>query len=70
MNWNARKYFFDIFLIVIFSPLICILLVLIALLVLVFNGKPIIFKSNRIGVNEKVFTMYKFRTMSLDTPLV
>ena len=47
----------------IFLPLICILLGLIALLVLVFNGKPIIFKSNRIGVNGKVFTMYKFRTM-------
>lgn len=70
MNWNAKKFFFDIFLIVIFSPMICILLILITLLIFIFNGKPIIFKSDRVGVNGKVFTMYKFRTMSIDTPLV
>lgn len=70
MNWNTSKFFFDIFLIVIFSPLICFLLVLITFLLFIFNGKPIIFKSDRVGVNGKVFTMYKFRTMLINTPLV
>lgn len=27
-------------------------------------GKPVIFKQNRPGKNEKIFTMYKFRTMT------
>lgn len=50
--------------------MICILLVFIALLIFIFNGKPIIFKSDRVGVSGTVFSMYKFRTMLLDTPLV
>lgn len=45
---------------VILSPL----LLLIAILVRVSLGSPIIFKQERVGKNEKIFTMFKFRTMS------
>lgn len=34
------------------------------ILVLIFLGKPAIFRQKRPGKNEKIFTMYKFRTMS------
>ncbi|MFS0637355.1 sugar transferase [Mesobacillus foraminis] len=39
----------------------------VALLVRVKLGSPIIFKQKRPGLNEKIFTMYKFRTMTDET---
>lgn len=35
-----------------------------AILVGVKLGRPIIFKQSRPGLNEKIFTLYKFRTMT------
>ena len=46
--------------IVILSPLMLI----IALLVRINLGSPVIFKQERPGLNEKIFTLYKFRTMT------
>lgn len=46
---------------------ICILspvLVIVAILVRTKLGSPVIFKQKRPGLNEKIFTMYKFRTMT------
>jgi len=40
------------------------LYLLIALLVRIKLGKPIIFKQARPGLNEKIFNLYKFRTMT------
>ena len=39
-------------------------LLIVALLVRNKLGSPVIFKQERPGLNEKVFTMYKFRTMT------
>lgn len=54
----------DIFLslcaIVVLSPIMLI----IALLVRIKLGSPILFKQERPGLNEKTFTLYKFRTMT------
>lgn len=38
--------------------------ILISILVLVFMGKPVLFKQPRPGKDEKIFNMYKFRTMT------
>ena len=46
--------------IIILAPLYLI----ISLLVLIFMGWPILFKQSRPGKNEKIFKMYKFRTMT------
>jgi len=46
--------------IIVLSPL----MVIIALLVRIKLGSPIIFKQKRPGLNEKIFTIYKFRTMT------
>lgn len=50
----------SIVLLVILSPL----MVAIALLVLKNYGKPILYRAQRPGKDEKIFTMYKFRSMS------
>lgn len=58
------KRFLDFFLsllaIIILSPVIIILY----LLVVIFLGFPAIFKQPRPGKNEKIFTLYKFRSMT------
>ena len=58
------KRLFDIllsmFIIILFSPLLLIT----ALLVYFKIGRPILFKQVRPGLNEQLFTIYKFRTMS------
>lgn len=58
------KRFFDILLaligIILFSPLY----IIISILVLIFMGYPILFKQPRPGYKNKIFNMYKFRTMT------
>lgn len=46
--------------IIILSPL----LITIALLVRIKLGSPVIFRQERPGLNEEIFTLYKFRTMT------
>ena len=46
--------------IVVLSPV----LLIIALLVRIKLGSPVLFKQKRPGLNEKIFTLYKFRTMT------
>lgn len=45
---------------IVLSPL----LLVVALLVRIKLGNPVIFKQQRPGLNEKIFTLYKFRTMT------
>lgn len=51
---------FSLTFIVILSPI----MFFIAILVLIFLGWPVFFIQDRPGYNEKIFTMYKFRTMT------
>lgn len=64
MYKNFFKRFFDILLctlaVVILSPV----LLVVAILVRIKLGSPILFKQKRPGKNEKIFTLYKFRTMT------
>ena len=45
---------------IVLSPL----LLIVACMVKIKLGSPVIFKQKRPGLNEKIFTMYKFRTMT------
>ncbi|MDD5560576.1 MAG: sugar transferase [Candidatus Omnitrophica bacterium] len=52
--------------------LICLSLPLIILAVIIkFSSRgPVLYRSDRVGKNNKIFKMYKFRTMRTDTPPV
>jgi len=64
MYKKCLKRFFDfiisLFALVILSPVMLIL----AILIKIKLGSPVIFKQERPGKNEKIFTLYKFRSMS------
>ena len=49
-----------LFLIILFSPIMLI----VAVLIYLWDGRPIIFTQSRPGLNEKIFKIYKFRTMT------
>lgn len=51
---------FALITLIVLSPL----LLIIAILVKINLGSPVIFKQKRPGLNEKIFTLYKFRTMT------
>ena len=53
-------FILSLFAIIILSPV----LLIVALLVRIKLGAPVIFKQKRPGLNEKIFTLYKFRTMT------
>lgn len=62
-----EKYFkrpIDILLSVVALIILSPVLLILAILVRLKLGRPIIFKQERPGRNEKVFTLYKFRTMT------
>jgi len=54
----------DILLSLIAISVLSPVLLAVALLVRVKLGSPVIFKQRRPGLNEKIFTIYKFRTMT------
>ncbi len=62
MNAILKRIFdilFSLFTIVIFSPIF----VVIAIVIKISEGGPVIFKQERVGKGEKPFVFYKFRTM-------
>jgi undecaprenyl phosphate N,N'-diacetylbacillosamine 1-phosphate transferase len=62
-----RKYFkrpMDIVLSLVAMIVLSPVLILVAILVRIKLGSPILFKQKRPGLNGKIFTIYKFRTMT------
>ena len=60
----AIKRFLDIFLSGLALILLSPILIVVAILVRTKLGSPVLFKQERPGKNEKIFTLYKFRTMT------
>jgi lipopolysaccharide/colanic/teichoic acid biosynthesis glycosyltransferase len=58
------KRILDILCVLLALIVFCWLYALIALLVRIKLGSPVIFKQDRPGKDEKIFTLYKFRTMT------
>lgn len=57
---RSMDFILSFFAIILLSPV----LIIIGILVRVKLGSPVLFKQQRPGLNEKIFTMYKFRTMT------
>lgn len=58
------KRFLDILISLVILILFCWLYLILAVLVRVKLGSPVLFKQPRPGKDEKIFNMYKFRTMT------
>jgi len=56
-------FFGALILLVVISPI----LVITSVLIYIKMGKPIFFRQQRPGLNEKIFSIYKFRTMTNDS---
>lgn len=44
------------------------LFIIVSLLIIIFDGKPIFYVQKNYGLNHKTFNLYKFRTMKNGTP--
>ncbi len=64
MYKKCIKRIFDIVFALLFIVLFCWLYAILAFLVRINLGKPILFKQARPGKSEKIFNMYKFRSMN------
>ncbi len=64
------KRLFDISLALLLSVLLCVPIALIALVIRRTSAGPAIHWSNRVGRNNTIFRMPKFRSMRTDTPAV
>lgn len=72
---TVRRHFYDtfkriidfclaLFLTVIFLPLI----IIVSFLIKITSKGPVIYKQKRIGIDNKPFTLFKFRTMKINEP--
>lgn len=66
---NAKRIF-DFVMAVILSGIFSVPMLLIALLVKTSSEGPILYWSERVGLQNGIFRMPKFRTMRIDTPAV
>jgi len=62
------KRFFDLVMSVIFLILLLVPMLLVALLVKITSSGPILYWSDRVGKNNLIFKMPKFRSMRMNTP--
>jgi O-antigen biosynthesis protein WbqP len=67
---SYRKREFDLILGLLLLPLLCILMAAIAITVWLTSKGPALYWSDRVGRNNTIFRMPKFRTMKVHTPEV
>jgi O-antigen biosynthesis protein WbqP len=67
---SYSKRAFDLVLGFLLLPLLCILMTAIAVAVWLTSKGPVLYWSDRVGRNNRIFRMPKFRTMNVQTPEV
>ncbi len=70
MGANPSKRIFDLLLGLLVVVVLILPIALIAILVRLTSKGPILYWSDRVGKNNKIFRMPKFRSMLVDTPAV
>jgi O-antigen biosynthesis protein WbqP len=68
--YENGKRAFDLVLAVLLSPLLLPFMTVIAFLIKVTSKGPVLYWSDRVGVNSSIFRMPKFRTMRTGAPVV
>lgn len=61
---HTMKRFFDLVIAILALIVLMPLLLIVALLILVTDGSPVLFRQKRVGLNGRYFHLHKFRTMS------
>lgn len=68
--YDCIKRAFDLFTALVLSLILFIPILVISILVKLTSKGPVLYWSDRVGINNKIFKMLKFRTMVVDTPTV
>lgn len=68
MYKNFFKRFFDIMISLAGIVILALPMLIIAIAIKIDDPGPVIFKQQRVGKNKKLFWLYKFRSMKVDTP--
>jgi O-antigen biosynthesis protein WbqP len=64
------KRIFDLIMALLLAPIFCLPVLAIAVAVKVTSRGPVLYWSDRVGKDNRIFRMPKFRTMRTDTPAV
>ncbi len=64
--YESTKYLIEIILIIVSLPITIPIAILIGISIATSSPGPVIYKQERVGKNNKPFTIYKFRTMKID----
>lgn len=64
------KRLFDLFFSISLAFVLLVPILAVALLVKLTSKGPVLYWSDRVGMNNRIFKMPKFRTMRIDTPVV
>ena len=67
---TLTKRIFDLIMALVLMLILAPLYLLVVLEVMLTSVGPVLFRTRRSGKNSRLFTMYKFRTMRVDTPQV
>lgn len=66
------KYFFkrliDLVFSIILLPFLLVLILVVAIVIKAEDKGPVFYTANRLGKDEKIYKMYKFRTMKVNAP--
>lgn len=64
------KRFFDLFLALLMTVILLVPSIIVAIIIKFTSNGPVIYKQTRVGKNNQLFTIYKFRTMKINAPVV
>jgi O-antigen biosynthesis protein WbqP len=70
MRYSQIKRLCDVLAVIMLIVIISPILLIIAFLIKLYDGGPIIFRQKRIGKNGQEFDFMKFRSMPVNTPNV